>query len=149
VDSELERCEDQGTSAEVWSLRCSRADLTRLRGHTEEALEYLTAKEKAFPPENDDVPSLIGLKKTCGYCHGMLGKYAISDRLLEEAEHLARNAGFLELLCEVWYCQAWFLYVRANFEPSDRLFREILGASEQFGDGTSGPLGYGASGRTP
>jgi hypothetical protein len=68
-------------------------------------LEYLTAKEKAFPPENDDVPSLIGLKKTCGYCHGMLGKYAISDRLLEEAEHLARNAGFLELLCEVWYCQ--------------------------------------------
>jgi tetratricopeptide (TPR) repeat protein len=133
VDSELQRCEDEGPSAEVWNLRCARADLTRLRGHTEEALAYLVAKEKAFPPESDDFPSLIGLKKACGYCHGMLGKYAISDKLLEEAEKLARNAGLLEMLCDVWHSQAWFLYVRLNFESSDRLFREILSASEQVG----------------
>jgi tetratricopeptide (TPR) repeat protein len=134
VDAGLQRCEDKGSSPEVWNLRFARADLTRLRGHTEEALAYLSAKEKEFPPEINDVPSLIGLKKTCGYCQGMLGKYAISDLLLEEAEHLARNAGLLELLCEVWNCQAWFQYVRLNFESSDRLFREILDASEQTGD---------------
>ena len=133
VDSELQRCDDEGSSADVWNLRCARADLTRLRGHAEEALVYLSAKEKANPPESDDVPSLIALKKTCGYCQGMLGKYAISDKLLEEAEKLARNAGLLELLCEVWHSQAWFLYVRLNFESSDRLFREILSASEQVG----------------
>jgi hypothetical protein len=56
VDSELQRCDDEGSSADVWNLRCARADLTRLRGHAEEALVYLSAKEKANPPESDDVP---------------------------------------------------------------------------------------------
>lgn len=133
VDAELQRCEDRGFSAEVWSLRFSRADLIRLRGHTEEALEYLSAKVVEFPPENSDIPSIIKLKKTRAYCLGMLGKYALSDGLLEEAERLARDSGSLELLCEVWHCQAWFLYVRHDFVSSDCLFREILRASEQIG----------------
>lgn len=133
VDAELQRCQDQGFSAEVWGLRFSRADVLRLLGHTEEALAYLASKETVFPPESGDLQSLIGLKMTRGYSLGMLGKYASSDGLLNEAECLARNAGLPELLCEVRYCQAWFLYVRNEFVTSDRIFREILSASEQIG----------------
>jgi tetratricopeptide (TPR) repeat protein len=134
VDAELQRCGDQGFSSDIWSLRCTRADLIRLRGDTEEALAYLLAKEQEFPPQSDDIPSLVELKKTRGYCLGMLGKYLPSDQLLDEAERMAKDAGLLEQLCEVWHFQAWFLYVRYRFEPSDRIFREILRTSEQLGD---------------
>jgi tetratricopeptide (TPR) repeat protein len=133
VDAELDRLKDEGSSSDIWHLRSLRADLIRLRGHTEEALAYLDSREAESPPEREDIPSLIELKKTRGYCLGMLGKYAASDGLLKEAERLARDAGLLELLCDVWHCQAWFLYVRLDFAPSDRLFREILSASEQVG----------------
>jgi len=131
VDEELDRCDDKGSSSDLWHLRFLRTDLIRLSGHTQEALAYLAAKEAEFPLDSSDIPSRIGLKKTRGYCLGMLGKYAPSDGLLKEAEHLARDAGLLELLCEVWHCQAWFLYVRHEFEASDRLFREIFRISEQ------------------
>jgi tetratricopeptide (TPR) repeat protein len=133
VDAELDGCGEKGSSSDLWHLRFLRTDLIRLRGHTDEALAYLAAKETEFPLEGSDTPSLIGLKRTRGYCLGMLGKYGPSDGLLKEAEYLARDAGLLELLCEVWHCQAWFLYVRNEFETSDRLFREILRASEEIG----------------
>src|SRR5271157_4171164 len=78
VDAELQRCEDEGLSANVWGLRFARADLLRLNGHIEEALAYLASKEALYPPESSDLPSQIGLKKTRGYCLGQLGKYAPS-----------------------------------------------------------------------
>ena len=131
VENELHRCEDKGASAEIWNLRFSRSDLLRFRGHTEEALSYLSVKEKEFSPNNNDFPTQIGLKKTRGYCLGMMGKYNPSDGLLEEAERLARDIESLELLCEVWQSQAWFSYVRKRFVSSDRLFREIFRTSEQ------------------
>ncbi len=134
VDAELKKCGDQGSSTVVWSLRFIRADLIRYAGHTDEALKYLHSCEIEFPPKNHDLPSQIGLKKTCGYCLCMLGKYAPSDGLLQEAEHMARDSGMLELLCEVQHCQAWLLYVRDDLESSERLFREIFSASEQIDD---------------
>ncbi|MGD0095346.1 MAG: tetratricopeptide repeat protein [Terracidiphilus sp.] len=134
VDRELDRCSDLGSSTDLWHLRFLRADLTRLRGHTEEALAYLAANEADFPPDSNDLPSLIGLKNTRGYCLGMLGKFTASDGLLKEAELLAREAGPPEWLCEVWRSQAWFSYVRHDFATSDLLFRQILQHSEQAGE---------------
>lgn len=133
VDAELDRCEEKEASSEIWHLRFLRADLMGMLGHTDEALAYLDSREAKFPPERCDFPSLIQLKKTRGYCLGMLGKYVPSDRLLVEAEQLARDARLPELLCEIWHCQAWFLYLRLQFVPSDRIFRQILSASEQVG----------------
>lgn len=131
VDTELKKCGDKGSSTDVWSLRFTRADLIRYAGHTDEALKYLHTCEKEFPPENHDLPSQIGLKKTSGYCLCMLGKYAPSEVLLQEAEYIARDTGLLELLCEVQYCQAWLRYVRNDLQSSEQLFREIFRTSEQ------------------
>jgi hypothetical protein len=71
VDGEFQAsADDQGSSADVWSMRLIRADLLRLRGHTEEALAYLLSREVAFPPDANDLPTLICLKKNRGYCLG-------------------------------------------------------------------------------
>ncbi|MFZ1085002.1 MAG: tetratricopeptide repeat protein [Terracidiphilus sp.] len=131
VKAEFERNDDLGPSAEVWGLRLCRADLLRLSGRVEEALEYLLLKESAFPPEGDDLSSIIGLKKTRGYCLGQLGKYAPSHGLMEEAEFLARKAGMLEMLCDVQSCQGMIFYLQKDHEPSSRIYRFILDASDQ------------------
>jgi tetratricopeptide (TPR) repeat protein len=131
VESELEQRKDQQNSYEIWSLRLIRADLMRLRGHTEQALDYLASKENAFPPASDDVASCAGLKKQRGYYLGLLGKYEISHHLTAEAERMARDAGLLELRCEVHQCQAMIFYLQQDYVSSDRFFRNILEASEQ------------------
>jgi tetratricopeptide (TPR) repeat protein len=133
VDSGLYDCKDQGSSHAAWSLRLIRADLLRLRGRTEEALSYLSVSEAAFPPESCDLRSLIGLKKTRGYCLGQLGRYAASHGFLGEAEQLARDAGLLEMQCEVQQCQAMVFYLQRDYESSDRIFRLILEAAPQIG----------------
>jgi tetratricopeptide (TPR) repeat protein len=133
VVSELERDGDQGNAGEVWSLRLIHADLMRLRGQTEQALEYLRQKEIEFPPAIDDFVSSAGLKRLRGYCLGLLGRYPECHRLLLEAESIARDAGLLELRCEVHQCQAMIYYLQRNFEASDRAFRLILAASDEIG----------------
>jgi tetratricopeptide (TPR) repeat protein len=116
-----------------WGMCLIRADLLRLRGRTEEALAFLLSEEEAFPPNAGDLPTLIGLKKSRGYCLGQLGKYAQSHGLLQEAEYAAREAGLLELLCEVYQCQAMIFYLERDYESSDRFFRLILDASDLVG----------------
>jgi tetratricopeptide (TPR) repeat protein len=133
VEAGLQGCSDQGASPEIWLLRLVRADLLRLRGTTEAAVAYLSAKETNDPPDSGDVPSLIGLKKTRGYCLGQLGKYAQSTALLREGEQMARVTGLLELKCEVHQCQAMLLYLQQDYAGSDRLYRAILDVSEQIG----------------
>jgi tetratricopeptide (TPR) repeat protein len=130
VDSELDRC-CADNSGEVWGLCLIRADLTRLRGETEKALDYLAAQEASYPPEPHDLHSWIGLKKSRGYCLGMLGHYAPAHELMQEAERAAAYAGLLELQCEVYQCQAMIHYLQQDYATSDRIFRLILAASSQ------------------
>ena len=147
VDEELQRCEDQGNSADIWSLRCSKADLIRLHGQTEEALAYLSAKEDAFPPASNDVPSLIRLKNTRGYCNGMLGKYATSDGLFDEAELLAK-------ILDHWSCYARYGSAKPGsftcvtiLSPQTVFFERFSVLLNRLTDGTSVPSDYGALAR--
>jgi tetratricopeptide (TPR) repeat protein len=133
VESELGLRKDQGNTGEIWSLRLIRADLIRLRGHTEQALEYIASKESEFPPSFGDTHSRASLKKQRGYYLGLLGRYKPSHGLMQQAEYMARDAKLLELQCEVHQCQAMIFYLQEDFVSSDRIFRSILDASEQIG----------------
>jgi tetratricopeptide (TPR) repeat protein len=133
VNASFQECGDEGFSTETWLLRFIRADLLRLRGRTEEALSYLTAVQTAFPPNEADLCSLIGLKKTRGYCLGQLGRYPASHGYLGEAEQLAGDAGLLEMQCEVRQCQAMVFYLQRDYQSSDLIFRLILAAAPQIG----------------
>jgi tetratricopeptide (TPR) repeat protein len=131
VDADLDQRNDHGSGPEIWPLRLTRADLLRLRGHTEQALEYLASKEAEFPPSRSDVFSVAGLKKQRGYYLGLLGRYAQSHGLLQEAECMARDAELLELQCEVYQCQAMIFHLQRDYGTSDRIFRQILDAAEK------------------
>jgi tetratricopeptide (TPR) repeat protein len=133
VMTQLEKCKDQGSTSEIWSLRLIHADLMRLRGQPEQALEYLAAKEAAFTPSAGDLITYASLRRQRGYYLGLLGRYELSHGLLGEAERIARDAELLELQCEVYQCQAMIYYLQQNYVLSDRIFRLILDASEKLG----------------
>lgn len=134
VENQLLRCNDQGNCPDVWRLRLVRADILRLRGHTEEALRYLNFSEALYPPQLGDSFTIASLKKSRGYLLGHLGQYASSHALMQEAERLARDAGLLELRSEVYECQAMIYYLQEDYTASDRIFRMILANAEETED---------------
>jgi hypothetical protein len=144
AEDEIWRVEDQGSNPEIWRLRFVRAEIMRLRGHVEEALKYLEARESLYPPEASDAESLIGLPMHRGYCCGLLGRYGRSHLLLAEAEEKAGCAGLLELLCEVHQRQAMILFRQQDYASSDRIFRTTLKLADEVGDGTSEATPFGA-----
>jgi tetratricopeptide (TPR) repeat protein len=127
----LDHVEDLGNSAEIWSLRVIWSVLLTLSGRAEESLDYLKSKETLYPPRNDDIPSLVGLQNQRGYCLGMLGRFASAHPLLREAERLVRQAGLLELQCEVHQNQAMLFYLQEDYVSSDRVFRLILDEADR------------------
>jgi tetratricopeptide (TPR) repeat protein len=133
VEEELGRVEDNGNIPNIWQLRFVRAEIMRLRGHVEEALKYLEARESLYPPEASDAESLIGLLMHGGYCCGLLGRYQRSHMLLAEAEEKAGRACLLELLCEVYQRQAMILFRQRDYASSDRIFRAILRLGDEVG----------------
>lgn len=133
ADAELNRFETQNSSKPAWALRFVRADVLRLHGHVEEALSYLASCEEEYPPTLDDVISLANLKKTRGYCLGHLGRYVPSHALMKEAELIAKEAGLLELECEVYQCQAMIYYLQRDYTSSDQIFKRILDNSGKIG----------------
>lgn len=62
----LNQCRDQGSLAEIWSLRLIKASLLWSRGRAGEALDYLASREDLYPPEKNDILSLVGLKNHRG-----------------------------------------------------------------------------------
>jgi len=110
----LERFEDKGASSEVWSLRLLWAELIRLRGCAEEALDYLSSMEILFPPEAGDFPSLAGLRMHCGFFLGLLGRFIPAHTSLSEAERIACDSGQLELQCEVHQRSAVLFYFQED-----------------------------------
>jgi tetratricopeptide (TPR) repeat protein len=130
LSSELSRCGDEISSEEFWSLHLLCADLMRLRGGVEQALEYLRLRELERPVP-DGVVITVGLAKLRGYCEGLLGNYTRSHAILHQSEALAGIFGLLELQCEVRQCMAMIFYLQQDYTASDRTFRLILDASEK------------------
>ncbi len=133
AEDEIGRVDDHGNTLEIWRLRFVRAEIMRLRGHAEEALKYLEARESLYPPEAADAESLIALLMHRGYCCGLLGRYGRSHLLLAEAEQKAGCAGLSGLLCEVYQRQAMIFFRQQNYASSDRIFRTILKLAEEVG----------------
>src|SRR6266446_1755590 len=133
AEDELGRVKDYGNAAQIWRLRFVRAEIMRLRGHTEEALNYLETRASVYPPEASDAESPIGLMMHSGYCCGLLGRYQRSHLLLAEAEEKAGRASLLELLCEVYQRQAMIFFRQQDYASSDRIFRSILKLSDGVG----------------
>lgn len=131
IEIELDRCEDRGNSPEIWRLRIVRADLLRLRGRVEDALDYLTRLQFLYPPSTEDIFSLARLKMSCGYCMGHLGRFGPAHELLREAECLVNGEDDPELRCEIYQRQAMLFYLQRDYLSSDRIFRLILQTSEQ------------------
>jgi tetratricopeptide (TPR) repeat protein len=148
VETELPHCMSRGVSSELWSLFLARADLLRLAGRVDEALESLAAAESENPPSSEDIPSIIGLKKTRGYCVGLLGRFEQSHGLLQAAQRLAAEAVLLEPQCEVWQCDAMIYYFQEDYPKSEHIYRLILGRPTRSEDGIFVPKRSGESGRT-
>jgi tetratricopeptide (TPR) repeat protein len=133
AEDELGRVEDRGNNPETWRLRFVRAEIIRLRGHTEEALKYLEARASVYAPEASDAGSVIGLLMHSGYCCGLLGRYQRSHLLLAEAQEKADHACLPELLCEVYQRQAMIFFRQKDYVSSDRIFRAILKLADDVG----------------
>ena len=116
-----------------WPYRLILLELTRLGGQRQKALEELGRLEQFDPPRADDVESWIGIKRLRGYYSGLLGRYNAAHDSLQEAEVIAREANLIEALAEVHQCQAMIYFLQQNYAESDRIFRAILGLSEQIG----------------
>lgn len=126
AEDEICRLGDRGNTAEIWHLRFIRAEIMRLRGHTQEALQYLESQESMNSPDASDTASGVRLWMHRGYCCGLLGRYELSHRLLAAAEETARDSGLIELLCEVYQRKAMILFRQQDYAASDRIFRTIL-----------------------
>lgn len=122
---------EDGASSASWEVRCVWADILRLRGSAEEALNFLSSSGTSFPPATDDIQSNVRLKKGSGYCLGLLGQYGPAQALLCEAEAIASEAGLIELICEVYQCQAMISFLRQDYAASDHVFRKLLILSER------------------
>jgi tetratricopeptide (TPR) repeat protein len=148
ADDGLSACDEGDCTPHAWSLRLAWADLLRLRGRVDEAPKYLAKFESSTPPLNSDVPSAAGLRKSRGYCLGLLGQYIPCHALLVEAERMAEAAELLELHCEILQCQAMILYLQQEYESSERVFRTILEKSESVGGWYFRANGFWGMGKT-
>jgi tetratricopeptide (TPR) repeat protein len=119
------------SAANRWPYRIILLELQRLRGEREGALHELNRLERMDPPADSDLEYRIGIKKLRGYYSGLLGRYRESHQNLQEAEAMAREAGLLEALAEVYQCQAMIFFLQQDYIASDRIFRLILEISEQ------------------
>lgn len=52
---------------------------------------------------------------------------------MKEAELIAKEAGLLELECEVYQCQAMIYYLQRDYTSSDQIFKRILDNSGKIG----------------
>jgi tetratricopeptide (TPR) repeat protein len=129
----LVKCGDRGASAETWSLRLIWARILQQRGHTQEALEYLTSKEALDPPQCGDSLSLGRLRNQIGHCLSLLGRFDQAHLSLQRAERIARNAELLELQCEVHRDQAMLFFLQEDYTSFDRVFRLILDQADRVG----------------
>lgn len=133
AEGEIEAHAGQERPSDLWPYRLILLEVQRLRGRTEHALKELHRLEKLDPPDSQDVESWISIKKLRGYYFGLLGRCEVSHQLLQEAEVMACEADLLELRAEVHLCQAMIFYLQQNYLSSDRIFRLVLGLSQQIG----------------
>jgi tetratricopeptide (TPR) repeat protein len=125
------RATRDGTSKEFWEFRFVRAELLRIRGRFEEAVDFLEAT--ATPPEQQ-ADLFAAWKMHCGYCLGLLGRYERSKQLLQAAEREASQLGMPALRCEVLLRHAMVAFLRQDYANSDHLYRIVLEGCSELGD---------------
>ena len=107
AEEEIQRTDDAANTTDLWRLRFVRAQVLSMRGHSEEALQYL---ESLAPPDSHDLESRAELSRCRGAYSGYLGRYETSQRLLGEAEIMARDAGLLSLLGDTYLSEAFIFF---------------------------------------
>jgi tetratricopeptide (TPR) repeat protein len=130
VEEQIERIGNNANTGELWRLRFIRAEVLDAQGRVEEALKYL---ESFAAPDAGDVESGAALKMYRGSYFGFLGRNLTSHALLSEAETMAREAGLLELLGDVYLSRAFIFFRQKDYVSSDRLYRSALDLSERIG----------------
>ena len=133
AETEIQKVADQGNGAELWELRFVRAEVMRLRGKPEQALEYLESQESLNPPDGRDIESQTRLHMHRGYHLGLIARYQEAHRLLAEAEAVSRTAGLIERRAEFCLRQAMILFLQKDYTASDRTYRIVLERSDQLG----------------
>jgi tetratricopeptide (TPR) repeat protein len=128
VEEQIECIGNHANTGELWSLRFTRAGVLDAHGKVEEALQYL---ESFAPPDPADIESAAALKIYRGSYSGFLGRYPTSQGLLCEAEAMARDAGLLDLLGDVYLSRAFIFFRQKDYVSSDRLYRLALDLSEK------------------
>jgi tetratricopeptide (TPR) repeat protein len=66
-----------------------------------------------------------------GYCFGLLGRYDLSAKLLEQAEKKATESSMRELRCEVLLRRAMLSFLRRDYADADRLYRIVLNECQE------------------
>jgi tetratricopeptide (TPR) repeat protein len=127
----LELSRDHRDSKDYWSYQFVRAEVLRLRGRFEDALSHLEAigsSPGCFPDMQ------VRQMMHRGYCAGLLGRYDVSAKLLEQAQKTATDAGLRELRCEVLLRQAMVCFLREDYTGSDLIYRLTLSESQKLQD---------------
>jgi tetratricopeptide (TPR) repeat protein len=128
AEEQIECIGGDANTGELWSLRFIRAEVLEAHGYVEKALTYL---ESFAPPAAEDIESRVVLKMYRGSYSGFLGRYPTSHGLLCEAEAMARDAGLLELLGDVYLSRAFIFFRQKDYVSSERLYRSALELSEK------------------
>ena len=131
AESEIRRIQGNGSETELWRMRFVRARVLAFQGHVEEAVEYLSA---LTPPDHSDGDSRAALKMYCGSFSCHLGRNDRANRLLNQAEGLARSAGLLSLTGDVLLCRAFLLFRQKDYADSSNVYRSVLDLAETIPD---------------
>lgn len=124
------RVADQGDAVDLWRARFIRTEIMSIRGHSEEALQYL---DSLIAPEAANHEASVGFKLNRGRFLGALGKRSEACECLAQAESMAREAHLPELLGEVYLSQGFIYFLGEKYDSSDRAFRLALGISAEVG----------------
>lgn len=118
-------CED------YWELQFLRAEIFRMRGDYHACLSCLE-----IPPDlSQFVPQLlVRLKMLRGYYLGMFGHYSEARQLLDEAEELATENQFGDLLLDLKLKRGMFLFFMGDYPASLKSYEEALEACPKLRD---------------
>jgi tetratricopeptide (TPR) repeat protein len=114
--------------AEFWQYAFVRAEVLRIRGRFEEALEYL---DGLGTPIGLKLEILISYDMHRGYCLGLLGRYDSSRCLLAKAQASASDAGLCDLRCHILLREAMIMFLQRDYSNSGRIYQSVLDESRE------------------
>jgi len=131
VSGEGIRVSTDRNSDEFWKFRFVYAEVLRIRGRFEGALNFLEDLGTPYEKRGD---LILAWKMHCGYCLGVLARYGQSKRLLNQAESETYRLGLPQLRCEVLLRQAMVAFLQQDYADSNRIYHLILDECERIDD---------------